>query len=134
MLKMTMPPSFFDIMVHLILHLVDELDMCGPVHTRWMYCVECLNKILKGYVQNMAQPSASMVIRYLMDETLGLIVEYMDQFQPSKRRIWDSNEEEGVCGEVLEGASTQIKLIVTQQNMAHNYVLNNKNIMTPWVR
>jgi hypothetical protein len=134
MLKMTMPPSFFDIMVHLIFHLVDELDMCGPVHTRWMYCVECLNKILKGYVQNMAQPNASMVIRYLMDETLGLIVEYMDQFQPSKRRIWDSNEEEGVCGEVLEGASTQIKLIVTQQNMAHNYVLNNKNIMTPWVR
>jgi len=27
MLEMTMPPSFFDIMVHLILHLVDELDM-----------------------------------------------------------------------------------------------------------
>ncbi len=82
MLKMTMPPSFFDIMVHLILHLMDELDMCGPVHTRWMYCVECLNKVLKGYLQNMVQLEASMVIRYLMDETLGLITEYMDQFQP----------------------------------------------------
>ncbi len=54
MLEMTMPPSFFDIMVHLIIHLVDELDMCGLVHTRWMYCVECLNKVLIGYVQNMA--------------------------------------------------------------------------------
>jgi hypothetical protein len=54
MLEMTMPPSFFDIMVHLILHLVDELDMCGPVHTRWMYCVERLNKVSKGYVRNMA--------------------------------------------------------------------------------
>jgi hypothetical protein len=54
MLEMIMPPSFFDIMVHLILHLVDELDMCGPIHTRWMYCVERLNKILKGYVRNMA--------------------------------------------------------------------------------
>jgi len=50
MLEMTMPPSLFDIMVHLIFHLVDELDMCGPVHTRWMYCVEHLNKVLKGYV------------------------------------------------------------------------------------
>jgi hypothetical protein len=50
MLEMTMPPSFFDIMVHLILHLVDELDMCGLIHTRWMYCVEHLNKVLKGYV------------------------------------------------------------------------------------
>jgi hypothetical protein len=52
MLEMTMPPSFFDIMVHLILHL--ELDMCGLIHTRWMYYVERLNKVLKGYVQNMA--------------------------------------------------------------------------------
>jgi hypothetical protein len=50
MLEMTMPPSFFDIMVHL----VDALNMCGPVHTRWMYCVEHLNKVLKGYVRNMA--------------------------------------------------------------------------------
>ncbi len=75
-----------------------------------------------------------MATRYLMDETLGLITEYMDQFQPSKRQIWDSNKEEGVCGEVLEGASMQIELIVTQQNMAHNYVLNNTNIMAPWVR
>jgi hypothetical protein len=87
MLEITMPPSFFDIMVHLILHLMDELDMCGPVHTRWMYYVERLNKVLKGYVRNMAQPEASMVIEYLMDETLGLITKYMDQFQPSKRML-----------------------------------------------
>ncbi len=128
-LEMTMPPSFFDIMFHLILHLVDELDMCGPAHTRWIYCVEHLNKILKGYVQNMAQPEASMAIKYLMDETLGLITEYMDQFQPSKRQVWGLDEEEGVCGEVLEGASTRIELTITRRNMAHDYVLNNTNIM-----
>jgi hypothetical protein len=82
----------------------------------------------------MAQLEALMATRYLMDETLGLITKYMDQFQPSKKQIWDSDKEEGVCGEVLEGASTQIKLMVTQRNMAHNYVLNNTNIMAPWVR
>ncbi len=87
MLEITMPPSFFDIMVHLIFHLVDELDMCGPVHTRWMYYVERLNKVLKGYVRNMVQPEASMAIEYLMDETLGPITKYMDQFQPSKRML-----------------------------------------------
>jgi len=106
MLEMTMPPSFFDIMVHLILHLVDELNMCRLVHTRWMYYVERLNKVLKGYVRNMAQPKASMATEYLMDETLRLITKYMDQFQPSNRQIWDSDKEESVCGEFLEGAST----------------------------
>ncbi len=55
-----------------------------------------------------------MATKYLMDETLGLIIEYMDQFQPSKRQIWDSDEEEGVCGEVLKGASIRIELTFTQ--------------------
>jgi hypothetical protein len=54
MLEMTMPPVFFDIMMHLVLHLVEELDMASPIHTRWMYCVERLNKVLKGYLWNMA--------------------------------------------------------------------------------
>lgn len=33
MLEMMMPPMFFDVMTHLVLHLVDELDTCGLVHT-----------------------------------------------------------------------------------------------------
>jgi hypothetical protein len=54
MLEMTMPPVLFDIMTHLVLHLMEELDTAGLVHTRWMYYVECLNKVLKGYIWNMA--------------------------------------------------------------------------------
>ena len=30
-LEMYFPPSFFDIMVHLIVHLVRETRICGPV-------------------------------------------------------------------------------------------------------
>uniref|UniRef100_A0A803MZA0 DUF4218 domain-containing protein n=1 Tax=Chenopodium quinoa TaxID=63459 RepID=A0A803MZA0_CHEQI len=33
--EMYFPPSFFDIMVHLILHLVREIKLCGPVFMRW---------------------------------------------------------------------------------------------------
>jgi hypothetical protein len=32
MLEKEFPPSFFDIMIHLVLHVVDELDVCGPFH------------------------------------------------------------------------------------------------------
>jgi hypothetical protein len=32
MLEMTMPPVFFDVMTHFVIHLVDERDMCGPIH------------------------------------------------------------------------------------------------------
>ena len=33
-------PSFFTIMVHLMVHLVDEVKLGGPVHYRWMYPLE----------------------------------------------------------------------------------------------
>ena len=35
-LEKELPPSTFVIMLHLPLHLVEELYICGPVHTRWM--------------------------------------------------------------------------------------------------
>ena len=38
--EMLFPPSFFTIMVHLVVHLVDEARLGGPVHYRWMYPVE----------------------------------------------------------------------------------------------
>ena len=30
--EMYFPPSFFDIMVHLIVHLVREIKLCGPIY------------------------------------------------------------------------------------------------------
>ena len=37
LLEKFFPPSFFDVMVHLIVHLVRNVRMCGPVYFRWMY-------------------------------------------------------------------------------------------------
>jgi hypothetical protein len=34
LLEQQFPPSFFDIMTHLLVHLVEELKICGPVQTR----------------------------------------------------------------------------------------------------
>jgi len=51
-LKIYFPPSFFDIMVHLIVHLVREIQLCGLVFLRWMYPIERYMKVLKGYTKN----------------------------------------------------------------------------------
>jgi hypothetical protein len=40
MLERWFPPSFFDISMHLLVHLVDELEVIGPVATRWCYPIE----------------------------------------------------------------------------------------------
>ncbi|CAM8941006.1 unnamed protein product [Rhodiola kirilowii] len=51
-LEMYFPPSFFDIMVHLTVHLVCEIKTLGPVHMSWMYPFEWYMKIIKGYLRN----------------------------------------------------------------------------------
>lgn len=40
MLERFFPPSFFDVMVHLTIHLGREARLCGPVQYRWMYPFE----------------------------------------------------------------------------------------------
>ncbi|KAJ0822430.1 hypothetical protein HanPSC8_Chr16g0731901 [Helianthus annuus] len=39
-LEKIFPPSFFTIMVHLVIHLTREVRLGGPVAFRWMYPVE----------------------------------------------------------------------------------------------
>ena len=36
-LERIFPPAFFDIMIHLVLHLPEEAILGGPVHMRCMY-------------------------------------------------------------------------------------------------
>ena len=40
LLERYFPTSFFDIMVHLTIHLVREAKLCGPVQFRWAYPFE----------------------------------------------------------------------------------------------
>ena len=39
-LERIFPPSFFDVMIHLSVHLASEAKIAGPVHYRWMYPIE----------------------------------------------------------------------------------------------
>ena len=81
-LEMFFPPSFFDIMVHLVVHLLREVRLCGPMYLRWMYPVERYMKNLKGYVKNHYHPKASMIERYITEESIEFCSEYMSKTNP----------------------------------------------------
>ncbi|KAK7262930.1 hypothetical protein RJT34_30511 [Clitoria ternatea] len=57
-------------MVHLVVHLVEEAKLGGPVHYRWMYPIERYLGLLKSYVTNKARPEGSIAEGYLMQEIL----------------------------------------------------------------
>jgi hypothetical protein len=90
-------------MTHLVINLIDKLDMCGPMHVHWMYPIERAMKYLKGYIWNMSKLEGSIIEGYIFYETLGLCTEYMQGFGATSRHVWDANKEEGVYGEVLQG-------------------------------
>lgn len=130
MMEKVFPPSFFDVMSHLPIHLVQQLRICGPVHNRWMYPIERYLKTLKGYVKQRARPEGSMARGYIQTETMGFCTEYLQGCTLSERRIWDGNEEPKVSGEVISSRGRPRKLTIALQAWIHEFVLTNAEILT----
>jgi len=89
---------------------------------------------MKGYERCMWQLEGCMAKGYVMEVSMGFIIEYLQDFQAMTWKVWDVEEEEGVSREVLEGASSQIVLDPANWDMAHHYVLINTNTMADWVK
>nr|CAD40286.2 OSJNBb0062H02.9 [Oryza sativa Japonica Group]CAH66338.1 OSIGBa0097I24.6 [Oryza sativa] len=58
--ELIFPPSFFNIMTHLLCHLVKEIGILGPVFLHNMFPFERYMGVLKKYVCNRARPEASI--------------------------------------------------------------------------
>lgn len=106
LIDMAFLPTFFDIMSHLPLHLVEELAILGPVHVRWMYPVE-RNMIARGY---------------LLDETMGFVTGYFHGFDKMRQRVWDADLEDCNEYEVLEGGFDTINLPQPLYVKAYEYI------------
>jgi len=74
-------PAFFDVMVHLAVHLPDEALLRGPVQLGWMYPVERRLYTLKRSVRNKTRPEGSIVEAYVADEALTFYSRYVDDVE-----------------------------------------------------
>lgn len=134
MLEKEFPPSFFDIMSHLVVHLVEEVEICGPVHTRWMYPIERYLKTLKGYVRNRARPEGCMAECHSLVEALGYCTEYMQDYTITTRRVWDDKEDPSMYDEIIEGAGRMRRLPPDLHQWIHEFVVNNAAPLEEWRR
>ncbi|XP_056843205.1 uncharacterized protein LOC108815762 [Raphanus sativus] len=126
------PPSLFDIMFHLPLHLAREARLGGPVHFRWMYPFERYMKTLKAYVKNFARPEACMAEGYLAGECIAFCLEFLKSVVPVEE-VLNRNEDLQSDGMVIEGRplqkGTEVILSEKDRDIAHRYVLMNMAIM-----
>ena len=129
-LEMYFPPAFFDIMVHLVIHLVREIKYCGPVHLRWMYPVERYMKILKGYMKNPRHPEGSIIERYVAEECIEFCTSYLAGQNPIGIPI---NRHEGrSLGKGTRGERVKSKNPI-EVSQAHFYILNNTDAVAPFI-
>ncbi|XP_028186392.1 uncharacterized protein LOC114373037 [Glycine soja] len=143
-LEMLFPPSFFTVMVHLTVHLIEEAKLGGPVHYRYMYPVERELGHLKSFVRNKAQPEGSIAEGYLAEESLTFCSRYIEDIETRfnrPKRVCDNpidNETFFVSSIFPQigkpvGACSMFTLTPMQKLQAHRYVLLNCTIVTPFV-
>jgi hypothetical protein len=76
--ELVFPPSFFNIMTYLLVHLVKEISILGPVFLYNMFPFEWFMRVLKKYVRNRARPKGSIVKGYGTEE----VIEFCADFVP----------------------------------------------------
>ncbi|XP_055803422.1 uncharacterized protein LOC129872461 [Solanum dulcamara] len=89
-LQMVFPPAFFDIMIHLPIHLVREAKLGGPVQYRDMYPIERYLRTLKGDVRNLGRPEGSIA------EGASIFNIYGDGFRFQTKELVRKTQNSGV--------------------------------------
>ncbi|XP_074271550.1 uncharacterized protein LOC141595481 [Silene latifolia] len=81
-LQMYFPISFFDIMVHLIVHLVREIKLCGSLFQSSMWAMEREMGTYKRRMKNPYRPEGSIIEATVSSETLRFCKGYFNNMQP----------------------------------------------------
>ena len=61
----------------LLIHQVEEIELCGPIHARSMWMVERHLKFMKALVRQRARPEGSMMEGYMAYQNIMYIIEYL---------------------------------------------------------
>jgi hypothetical protein len=99
-----LPPAFFNAQEHYLIHQVEEIELCGPVHTRSMWMVERQLKSLKDFVRQRARPEGSMVEGYMVYQCM-VYISHLPKLAENINvpHIWHLDSINKFEGEVLLG-------------------------------
>ncbi|GJY11386.1 reverse transcriptase domain-containing protein [Tanacetum coccineum] len=132
-LERMFPPSFFDIMTHLLIHLPFEAKKGGPFQYRWMFPFERKMRALKGYVKNTARPKGCIAERSLDNECLNFCSMYLNDVETIFNKVERNNEMVDIDGDIsvfsCKGRPLGCKITRDISNIElekiHTYILNN---------
>jgi hypothetical protein len=129
--ELLFPPSFFNIMTHLLVHLVEEITILGPVLLHNMFPFERFMGVLKKYVHNRARPKVSISKGYGTEE----VIEFCVDFIPDRKTIGilESWHEGRLGGKGTLGKKTIYSMSGHSFTQAHYPVLHNSTLVAPYI-
>ena len=126
-LELIYPPAFFDVMVHLAVHLPDEALRRGPVQYGWMYPIERRLCTFKSTVRNRARPETCIAEAYMAAEAYTFASRYIPDIETRfnrGRRIVEVGGSIFKHGVDLIGKCTERTLDQAKFEQLSWYVLN----------
>ena len=130
--ELVFPPSFFDIMTHLLLHLVEEIAILGPVFLHNMFPFERFMGVLKKYVHNRARPEGSISKGYGTEEVIEFCVDFLPDLKPIG--VPESRYEGRLTGKGTLGRKAMVCRDRHSFNQAHYTVLHNSILVVPYIQ
>ncbi|GJV67161.1 hypothetical protein Tco_1482670 [Tanacetum coccineum] len=132
-LERMFPPSFFDIMTQLLIHLPYEAKTNGPPQYRWMFPFERKMHTLKGYVTNKARPEGCIAQRYIENECVTFCSMYLIDVDTVFNKSERNDEMIHPGGEISVFSSKEhpiggyktCDLSEAELMKIHTYILNN---------
>jgi hypothetical protein len=96
----------------MLVHLVEELELCGPIHTQCTYHIEWYLKTLKGVVQNRMKPKGSMEKIHAQEKVVQSYTKYLVDFTFTRCMVWDEKLNPFMFDEVFEGGGCPQTMII----------------------
>jgi len=129
--ELVFPPSFFNIMTHLLVHLVDEIAILGPVFLHNMFPFERFMGVLKKYVRNRARPEGSISKGYGTEEVIEFCVDFIPDLKPIG--VPESRYEGRLSGKGTLGKKAKIFQDGHSLTQAHYTVLQSSIFVQPYI-
>src|SRR4051812_7875257 len=129
--ELVFPPSFFNIMTNVFVHLVDEIVILGPVFLHNMFPFERFMRVLNKYVRNRARPEGSISMVHQTEDVIGFCVDLI----PGLKKIGlpQSWYEGRLTGKGTLGKDSIICRDGHSWSKAHYTVLQNSTLVASYV-
>jgi hypothetical protein len=114
-------------MTHLLVHLIKEISILGPVFLHNMFPFERFMGVLKKYVHNYARPEESIAKGYGTEKVIEFCVDFIPNLDPIS--VPESRHEGRLSGKGTLGKKAYIGTVLQNSSLVDPYIKVHKDIV-----